>query len=91
MAQVQVSGQLVKHNLLLRNIRQQVGVTKGESTTAKYKRLGRPEMENQKRKAIVKDGRAIPPRKGDKSIKPARVRSHNEGKAGREESRKTIC
>jgi len=64
-----------------------VGVTKIESAAEKLERLGRPEMDNQKWEAIVEDWRKIPTGKSDKSVKPSRVRSHNEGKAGRESKR----
>ena len=48
-------------------------------------------MENQKRKTVVKDRGALPPGKGNQGTKPSRVCRHNEGKAGREESREAIC
>lgn len=62
-----------------------------ESPPAKLKVMGRPEMANQKRKTIVKDRREISPGKGNQGTKPSRVCRHDEGKAGREEGRKTVC
>ena len=47
-------------------------------------------MANQKRKAVVKDRRAVSPGKGNQGTKPSRVCRHDEGKAGREESRKAV-
>ena len=44
-------------------------------------------MANKVRKAIVKDRREVSPGKGDQGVKPSRVRSHYEGKAGRESKR----
>jgi len=44
-------------------------------------------MDNQKWKAIVEDWRKVPARKSNKGVKPRRVRSHDEGKAGRESKR----
>jgi len=44
-------------------------------------------MANKVRKAIVKDRREVSPGKGDQGVKPGRVRSHYEGKAGRESKR----
>jgi len=48
-------------------------------------------MANQKRKTIVKDRREVSPGKGNQGTKPSRVCRHDEGKAGREESRKAVC
>ncbi len=42
-------------------------------------------MADKERKTVVQNGREVSPGKGDQSIKPSRVRSHDEGKAGREE------
>ena len=64
-----------------------MGATEIESAAEKLERLGRPEMANEVRKAIVKDRREVSPGKGDQGVKPRRVRSHNEGKAGRESKR----
>jgi len=47
-------------------------------------------MANQKRKAVVKDRGALPPGKGNQGTKPSRVCRHDEGKAGREESREAV-
>jgi len=48
-------------------------------------------MANQKRKAVVKDWRAVPAREGNQGVKPSRVCRDYEGKAGGEESRKAVC
>ena len=48
-------------------------------------------MANKVRKAVVKDRREVSPGKGDQGVKPSRVCRHNEGKAGRESSRKAVC
>jgi len=42
------------------------------------------------RKAVVKDRGALPPGKGNQGTKPSRVCRHDEGKAGREKSRKAV-
>jgi hypothetical protein len=47
-------------------------------------------MANKVRKAIVEDWRKVPARERDQVTQPSRVRSHNEGKAGREESWQAI-
>jgi len=67
-----------------------VGGTAIESPATVAKKLGRPEMENQKWEAIVKDWGKVPPGKGNQGTKPSRVCRHDEGKAGREESRKAV-
>jgi len=43
-------------------------------------------MADKERQAIVKDRREVSPGKGDQGAKPSRVRSNDEGKAGRKES-----
>jgi hypothetical protein len=47
-------------------------------------------MANKVRKAIVEDWRKVPARKRDQVTQSSRVRSHNEGKAGRKESWQAI-
>ena len=65
--------------------------TKIESAAAEPESLGRPEMANKVRQAIVKDRREISAGKGDQGAKPSRVCSHHEGKAGREGKRQAVC
>jgi hypothetical protein len=62
-----------------------------ESATAKPEVMGRPEMADKERQAVVKDRRTIPARSGYQVTHPVRVCRHNEGKAGRESSRKAVC
>jgi hypothetical protein len=63
---------------------------KSESPTAKPKGVDTAEMADKERQAIVEDGRKIPARSGYQVTHPVRVRSHNEGKAGREENWQTV-
>jgi hypothetical protein len=67
-----------------------VGDIKIESAAEKLERLGRPEMANKVRKALVKDRREVSPGKGNQGSKPSRVCCHDEGKAGRESGRKAV-
>ena len=48
-----------------------------------FKGLGRPEMDDQKREAVVRNRRAVPAKKSNTSVKPTGVRSNNTGKTGR--------
>jgi len=48
-----------------------------------FKSLGRPKMDNQVREEIVRNGRAVPAKESNTSIKPAGVRSNNTGKTSR--------
>ena len=45
--------------------------------------VGRPEVDNQVGKKVVRNRRAVPTGKSDKSAKPARVRSNDESQTGR--------
>ena len=45
-----------------------------------FKSLGRPRMDNQIGQEIVRDGREIPAKKSNTSVKPSRVRSNNTSK-----------
>ena len=52
--------------------------------------LGGPEMDNQKRKAVVRNRRKVPAKKSNPVAKPAGVRSNNTSKAGGKSTRKTV-
>ena len=45
--------------------------------------VGRSEMDDQVGKKVVRNRRAVPAGKSDKSVKPAGVRSNNESQTGR--------
>ena len=48
-----------------------------------FKILGRPEVDNQVRQEVVRDGREVSPKEGNTGVKPTRVRSNNTGKTSR--------
>jgi len=48
-----------------------------------FKGLGRPEMDNQVREEVVRDGGKIPAKKSNRSPKPTGVRSNNQSKTSR--------
>jgi len=54
----------------------------GKITTF-FKGLGRPEMDNQVREEVVRDGGKIPAKKSNRSPKPTGIRSNNTSKTGR--------
>jgi len=51
--------------------------------SAFFKGLGRPEVDNQVREEVVRNGREIPAKKSNRSPKPTRVRSNNQSKTAR--------
>jgi len=51
--------------------------------TAELEVLGRPKMDNQVREEIVRDGREIPAKESNTSVKSTRVRSNNTSKTSR--------
>ena len=55
-----------------------------------FKGLGRPEMDNQVREEIVRDGGAVLAKKSNTGAKPSRVRSHNKSQASRKSTGKTV-
>jgi hypothetical protein len=63
------------------------GVSK---TATEFKSLGGPEMDNQVRKEVVRDGGKILAKKSNTSPKSTRVRSNNTSKTGGESTRKTV-
>jgi hypothetical protein len=63
------------------------GVSK---TATEPKSLGGPEMDNQERKAVVRNRRAVPAKKGNSVPKPAGVRSNNTSKAGGKSAGKAV-
>jgi hypothetical protein len=54
------------------------------------KSLGGPEMDNQVRKTVVRDGGAIPAQESNTSVKPKRVRSNNASKTSGKSPRQTV-
>jgi hypothetical protein len=58
--------------------------------TAIFKSLGRPKVDNQVGKEIIRDGGAIPAKKSNRIAKPAGVRSNDKSKAGGKSSGKTV-
>jgi hypothetical protein len=63
------------------------GVSK---TAEKPQSVGRTEMDNQVREEVVRNGREIPAKESNTSVKPKRVRSNNTSKAGRKSPRKAV-
>ena len=59
--------------------------------TAIFKSLGRPRVDNQVREEVVRDGGAVPAKKGNTSTKPRRVRSNDTSKTSRKSPRKAVC
>ena len=58
--------------------------------TAIFNSLGRPRVDNQVREEIVRNGREIPAKKSNTSVKPTRVRSNDTGKTSRKSAGKTV-
>jgi len=54
------------------------------------KGLGGPEMDNQERKAVVRNRRAVPAKKSNPVAKPAVVRSNNTSKTGGKSTGKAV-
>jgi len=55
-----------------------------------FKGLGRPEVDNQVRKEVVRDRRTVPAKKSNRVVKPAGVRSNNTSKTGGKSTGKTV-
>ena len=63
----------------------------GTSKTAtEPKGLGGPEMDNQERKAVVRNRRAVPAKKSNSVTKPAGVRGNNKSKTSGQSAGKTV-
>jgi hypothetical protein len=58
--------------------------------TTFFKSLGRPKVDNQVGKEVVRDRRAVPAKKSNRSVKPAGVRSNDKSKASGKSSGKTV-
>jgi hypothetical protein len=58
--------------------------------TTKPEVVGRPEVDNQVRKTVVRNRRAVPAKKSNPSPKPAGVRSNNKSKASGKSSGKAV-
>ena len=58
--------------------------------TAVFKSLGRPKVDDQVREEVVRDGREIPAKESNRSVKPTRVRSNDTGKTARKSTGKTV-
>jgi len=63
------------------------GVSK---TAEKPQGVGRPEVDNQVREEVVRDGGAVLAKKSNTGAKPSRVRSHNKSQASRKSTGKTV-
>jgi hypothetical protein len=63
------------------------GVSK---TATESKSLGGPEMDNQVRKTVVRNRRAVPAKKSNTSTKLTGVRSNNQSKTGGKSSGKAV-
>ncbi len=63
------------------------GVSK---TSTKPESMGRPEVDNQVREKVVRDGGKVPAKKSDTSSKPRRVRSNDTSKAPRKSPGKAV-
>jgi hypothetical protein len=63
------------------------GVSK---TATEPKSLGGPEMDNQVREEVIRDGGTVPAKKSNRVAKPAGVRSNNTSKAGGKSPRQTV-
>jgi hypothetical protein len=58
--------------------------------TAIFKGMGRPEVDNQVREEVVRDGGTVPAKKSNRVIKSAGVRSNNTSKAGGKSPRQAV-
>jgi len=58
--------------------------------TTKPEVVGRPEVDNQKRKTVVRNRRAVPAKKGNTSAKPTGVRSNNASKTSGKSTGKAV-
>ena len=58
--------------------------------TTKPEVVGRPEVDNQVRKTVVRNRRAVPAKKSNTSAKPAGVRSNNKSKTSGKSAGKTV-
>lgn len=58
--------------------------------TAEPEVVGRPEVDNQVRKEVVRDRGTVPAKKGNTSAKPTGVRSNNTSKASGKSAGKTV-
>ena len=58
--------------------------------TTKSESLGRPEVDNQVRKTVVRNRRAVPAKKSNTSAKPTGVRSNNKSKASGKSTGKAV-
>ena len=58
--------------------------------TTKPEVVGRPEVDNQVGKKVVRNRRAVPAKKGNTSAKPAGVRSNNTSKTSGKSSGKAV-
>jgi len=58
--------------------------------TTFFKGLGRPEVDNQVGKEVVRNRREIPAKKSNRVVKPAGVRSNDKSKAGRKSTGTTV-
>jgi len=56
-----------------------------------FKILGRPEVDNQVRQEVVRDGREVSAQESNTSVKPTRIRSNNTSKASGKSSWETVC
>jgi len=56
-----------------------------------FKILGRPEVDNQVRQEVVRDGREVSAQESNTSVKPTGVRSNNTSKEGGKSSWETVC
>ena len=52
--------------------------------------VGRPEVDNQVRKTVVRNRRAVPAKKSNTSVKPTGVRSNNQSKTSGKSSGKAV-
>jgi hypothetical protein len=59
-------------------------------TSTESKGLGGPEMDNQERKAVVRNRRTVPAKKSNPVAKPAGVRSNNTSKTSGKSTGKAV-
>ena len=63
------------------------GVSK---TATKPESVGRPEVDNQVREEVVRDGGTVPAKKSNRVVKPAGVRSNNASKTSGKSPRQAV-
>ena len=74
----------------LRQQKEEAGGGWFSKISAVFKSLGRPKVDDQVREEVVRDGREVPTKESNRSVKPTRVRSNDTGKTSRESTGEAV-